>query len=242
MGRLLDLSDLQDEAMMIDSRTTDDRRETERFRFVLRSFMPSILRKMLHQGLIDVDKSSDPNYLWNIVHENKNVARDIRVITQIHDGFLEVAEYAKTVNKPEVVIVLLATTIEHLLNLYFSEKLTIQKLAPDEISQFIRKNSIDAKIGWLISITGRLEFPEGLKKRVMNLVELRNSIVHYKAIPAQLDEEDNYQRIKDRVKEIDFDELFATVTDLDNLLESALDKADPNRQLAREMARIMFED
>lgn len=91
------------------------------FYIIAHDCMPSILRELLNQKRIDPEKRYDPSYLWNEVLNNKNIFADFKVATQIHDEFIEVAEYAIENNKPLVAITLLATAVEHLLNLYYGE-------------------------------------------------------------------------------------------------------------------------
>jgi hypothetical protein len=208
---------------------------------VARDMMPSVLREMLNQDLINPDERLNREYLWDVVHSNKEVLEAVKVTTQIHDGFIEIVEYAISSDNPQVAVVLLATVVEHLLNLYYGERLTIQGLSKKDVTQIIRAHSIDAKTGWLIPLTGQFEFPDELRKRLLKLAELRNCIVHYKGLPSKLDEEDSYRTIKAEIERIDFNELLASVSELESLLESVLDSVDPNRRLAREMAGIMFE-
>ena len=112
------------------------------------------------------------------------------MIPQIHNEFIEQAKNAVTSGRMKVAIILISTTIEHLLNIYYRQLLLFKELSPETITDIIRRTNVESKIGWLNSLTGQFEIPQDIGKQIKELFELRNAIVHYKAFtPCDVDDE-----------------------------------------------------
>ncbi|MCA9994930.1 MAG: hypothetical protein KDE56_04245 [Anaerolineales bacterium] len=209
---------------------------------IVMDHMPIILKEMLSRDLVDLDKREDRFYLWTIVKENAlNILPGLERLTYIHDEFVSVAQYAIENEKHYTAIILIATAIEHSLNLFYRELLTLKGLSAQEITQIIRSNNIQAKTNWLLSLIGQFTIPDDMKKSINDIIELRNALVHYKAVPTKIDVADgSWEMIRNKLKQMDIKKLMIVPDELDELLDSELDKLDPNRQLAVELTDVMF--
>jgi hypothetical protein len=206
----------------------------------LRTFAPAIFLEMLNRHLIDPARKSDSAYLWQVFMSDDSILPDVQMRTSIHEGFITMAELAVDNDEQLVAIVLLATAVEHILNLYFGERLVRQGLSKKDVALIIRNLNTEAKMGWLNSLIGPLEIPDDLKKRLLALMELRNAIVHYKGLLMKIDEETSYDWIRSRLEQTNFDEVIADIQELETAAEFALSSANPDRQLALEMTETMF--
>jgi hypothetical protein len=209
----------------------------EQGRIALRDIAPSLFREMLKRGLIDPARKSDPAYLLKAFRSNTRIIDDVPVVWNLYSGFIRIAELAVDNDEPEVAIVLLATAVDHILNIYYVERLAPRGLSEKDVALMIRSLNTEAKMGWLNSLTGPLEIPDDLKKRLLALMELRNAIVHYKALPKRFSEE---SWIGSRVAQTNFEELNDDVDSVTRLVDSALKAADSNLRLASEMTETMF--
>ena len=209
---------------------------------VTRIFIPKILRELLSRNLIDLAKTHDIEYLWSVVTDPKNdVVDDLQLLTEIHGEFKEIAEYAISNGKKHVAVILLATTVEHSLNLYYREMLNLKHLTTSEITEIIRRSDINGKLGWLMSIVGNINLEHGFINDLMKLFEVRNAIVHYKAIPGKLSLHDGSDdKIKAILDQIDLPETLNLLNELEKRLEVGLNEADPNRRMAIEFAHAML--
>jgi hypothetical protein len=202
--------------------------------------VPIVLRTMLNRGLIDLDRTHDERYLWHVVMANlRDMLPYFQAVVEIQYDFLEVAQQAMDAGKPMVAVVLVATAVEQLINMYYRDLLCARGLPEPEITEIIRSN-IDPKLGWLFSLTGHFEFPGDLKKRIRALMSLRNEIIHYKAVPFSPVADDNSHRhIEEQIRSIR-GVLLSIPSELEDTFDVALEKVIPNCRLASELADLML--
>ena len=94
----------------------------ERYRSFPVPLVLVVLREMFSRGLIAPERVNDPDYLWPVILKNfDEIVPDVEMATAIHDSFLDVAEFAIDADEPAVAVVLVATAIEHILNIYYRD-------------------------------------------------------------------------------------------------------------------------
>lgn len=207
---------------------------------LLRDFLPLLVREMLSRNLINIERKEDSDYLWDVVLKHDYLTQEISFSIRIHDEFIQQSKISIKRKDYFVAIILLATAIEHILNLYFVERLHLQKISGSEIREVIRKTNLDAKTGWLLSIIGEIEIPQKLRQNIMKIVELRNSIVHYKPLLSTIDEKGVYGNLTNEIRKLNFDQFQKCPGELESLLQHELNKIDSNRILAAEITQKMF--
>jgi hypothetical protein len=227
--------------------TTINSKEIEARKEIVENFLPHILAQLIEKGMIDDKRSSDTDYLWRIVEENifdSDLISDPPVIFMFDDRFIEIARYAIETEKPEVGIVLIMVAVEHTLNRCYRDFLAKRGISGKDAREIIRMSGLAAKVGWLLKLSTGKELPKGLRKKILNLAEVRNSIVHYKATPVELIHADKttkgWNTIKKRLNDLDMDCVLSTPSELKELLEKIYDSLDSNYQRAREMTHLMI--
>lgn len=210
--------------------------------YTVRAMLPKLLYELLSRNLIDQSKAHDVEYLWSVVTDSQNdVFDNLKVLTEIHGEFKKVTEYAILNGNKMVSVILLATSVEHVLNLYYREMLSIKNLPESEITEIIRSSNFNTKLGWLMSIVGNVNLHKGMINNLKNLIDARNAIVHYKAVPGKLDVRNGSDdSIKAKLKTINLPEMLNLLDELEALFEAGLDAADPNRKMAVEFAHSML--
>jgi hypothetical protein len=175
--------------------------------------MPHYIKLLLENKLIDLERASDPKYLRSILHNNIDFILSQFVGDKfglrLDGSFLKNAKCAAENDDREVAIVLIATVIEHILNMYLNDMLEDRGLSADDAEKAIGNRNIDDKTGWLIKILGN-EFPDGLKRQILKIANLRSAIVHFKP-RLWLSSIDSPTEMQKVIQQLDFDEVFRCV-------------------------------
>jgi hypothetical protein len=158
---------------------------------------------------------------------------------RLDGNFLKNAKYAVENDDREVAIVLISTVIEHRLNMCVNDMLEDKGLSADDAEKAIGNRNIDDKIGWLMKILGN-EFPDGIKRQILKITNLRNAIVHFKPRRwlTSINSRTENQQV---IQKLDFDEVFRCVDELESTLESFRENSDPNYALAKKLSNVMFD-
>jgi hypothetical protein len=193
---------------------------------LLQACLPSLLKFAISSGLISTDRLLEADYIISVVQDNLDLIVESMIsFDKVNDDFLLSAHDAISANRLEVAVILLATWVENRLNLFYSEALIMEhKFDFNESKKVIATNNLDNKVGFLFTLVSRLEMDSDLRKRILSLADLRNQIVHNKAQPELLNGKSISSRtkIREKVKQINFDEIFETVEWLSKTLEDAL--------------------
>lgn len=146
-----------------------------------------IVLELIREGTLDRARVNDRGYILQMVTANiVPCADNASFIFTLHDEFLEAAREAVTAGRRPVAIVLLATAIEQGVNVFYRLALGTVRNAPEtDITEVIRGSNIRPKLGWLMRLASGSELDECLINRVVKLMERRNQIVHYKAVPVK---------------------------------------------------------
>jgi hypothetical protein len=216
----------------------------EKITFVLKEFVPGILIQLLLNGMIDKSKISDPDYLWSkVINDKSEILGDIFYIVNAHKDFLEIAKIAIDTNKQMVAVVLISTAIEHILNSHYRYFMRLSGFTDEDITKVIKNNNFDDKTGWLMTLIFKTELDQNLKRNIKNLIDIRNAIIHYKAVPFTLDDRiddriDSHSIIKNQIKNLDFD-MLTIPEELEEALNTQLIKLNPDLNLVDEMMEVI---
>lgn len=212
----------------------------EDIQLILQVFLPAMIENLLRRGMLDRDRLSDLAYVHSVIKQNSEIILDSYSVTRIDDEFIESAQEALAQGRKLAALVLIATSIEHIINLFYRQVLET-KLGDDVITEVIR-NSIHAKLGWISSLITTRQIPPQLVIRIKSLMDLRNTIVHYKAEPAHIDDDKrgSYNFINYQINNIDFVELFALPSELETELDKIIEEMIPERKIAREAASVLL--
>ena len=130
----------------IEMELNDVKMKLEKTEDLVKQFVPSILIQLLMHGNIDKEKISDSEYLWSKVkYERSNLASDIFCIVTFHEEFLEVAKKSLDEGKNEAAIVLIATAIEHVLNINYRQIMKFRRFSDEDITKIIKNNNFEDK-------------------------------------------------------------------------------------------------
>jgi hypothetical protein len=205
--------------------STDSDKVEEAKRIILDGLMPVIIRNLIINGILDTSRLSEVDYIFSEINNHPQFIDNLNVIISIDRDFIESARDAIAINRPEVAIVLISTVIEHQLNMFYREVLNeCSELEHDTVTTIIKSNSLSDKTGWLFRLVLQEKMDIDLQKKLIKLVELRNQIVHYKAVPQNINNDygGSYTMIRMKLEELNFNEVFTTLTCLSNTLEDAL--------------------
>ena len=115
----------------------------------------------------------------------------------IEEEFIKEAIASWKRGKKCIAIVLYTAAVEQSINQAYRHLLQFHGLENGEIEKVVRTLNIDPKLSWFLRLVAKKHFPKNLGKRLRLMFELRNAIVHFKAIPSYPDkEEDSFQRSK----------------------------------------------
>jgi hypothetical protein len=121
----------------------------------------------------------------------------------IEDTFFKEALTLWKKGEKLVAIVLYAAAIEQYVNQTYALMLRAHGLENDDIEKIVRTLNIEPKLTWLLKLVAGREFPKALTVRLRKVFELRNAIVHFKAIPGHPDkEEDSHSKIEHELKKL----------------------------------------
>lgn len=189
--------------------------------------LPLLVRKLITDEILDTSRLSEADYVLSEIKAHPEFIDTLKFFVSIDDNFIKSARDAIAANRPEVAIVLISTAIEHQLNMFYRETLDeCNKLDEDTATRIIKSNSLHDKTGWLFKLTLQRDMDVELQKKILNLIELRNQIVHYKALPEAIEDprSGSHNTIRIKIEELDFDEIFETLACLSNILEEALSR------------------
>lgn len=203
--------------------------------------MPTILENLILDGKFDKSRIHDVNYIWLTVMQNLDVIEKIRRSVRIDNELMDSARDAAKQNRITVVVILVATAIEHHLNMFFRDTLEgSYELSDKEVTEAIRSNT-NAKLGWLFKIVSEKDMANDLEKRIRQIIELRNGFVHYKSIATSLNENDKIVEMVRQAETIGIEAILNTPIELESELSSIYASMFPEHATAIELAKEAFD-
>lgn len=211
---------------------------------LLQNLLPNIFIQLILKDKIDKTKINDRDYLLSKVLDRSEIRNDIFYVVAFHKNFIEAAREAIEANRSEVAIVLISTVVEHIINIEYRHLMRYREFSDKDITKIIKRNSFEDKLGWLMSLIFEMDLEEDLKRKISKIIEARNAIVHYKALPVNMADEDTksgYDNIQQQIEDIDFD-ILAIPESLEKIMVAQKFKLYPDLLLVKEMMETFFQD
>lgn len=194
--------------------------------------MPYVIEELLLSGKLDKNRVEDIKYVSSVVMQNLDVLENLRGSSRIDSQIMESARDAAELGRAIVVVILVATAIEHRLNKFFRDVLEKRSgLSSDEATEAIRSN-ISTKLGWLLQLVARDGLSDNLHKRIRQIMDLRNAFVHYKSVRVTLNEKDKSQTLIEQVNTIGLENILAAPDELEGELASIVEALIPEYKMA----------
>ena len=207
----------------------------------LYELMPFIIESLLLSNKIDRTRTNDPKYVLSIIVQNLDVVDSLRHGARIDHQIMEAAKEATEMGRIPVVVIVVETSLEHIINLFYREVLEKRfHLSSDEATEAIRSN-FQTKLGWLMQIVGESKLSDELSKRIKQITDLRNAYAHYKAIGVSLNEKDKSVALINQAKSIGLDVILNTPDELEEELYSKYADLFPERELASKLSERVIE-
>jgi hypothetical protein len=130
--------------------------------------------------------------------------------------------------------------IEHKLNHLYRDLLKWRGLLEEQITQVIGSSNIHTKVGWLLHISTKVNLPDELRNRLMVLFEIRNAVVHYKAIPSKFVKTDQFDHIEEKMKEFNLETMSKTLNQVELFIEEVYEQEVQHYGMAKKAAEIAF--
>lgn len=203
--------------------------------------MPAVIESLLLSNKLDRARVDDPGYVWSVVIQNIDVMEFVHHNSRIDHEIIESANDAAKLGRISVAVILIATALEHSINLFYRD--VLQKrfdLSSDDTTEAIRSN-LSTKLGWLLHIVSKSGLSDELHKRIKQITDLRNAFVHYKATPVPLGETDKLEMLINQVKIIGIDTILNTPDDLQHELAILYETLIPEQAWAVKIAEKMME-
>jgi hypothetical protein len=190
--------------------------------------LSTILGYLVYKNLLHPNEMSNPEVVWNKVIENwSELEENIGVVVELDQQFILAAQDAIKTNRLEVAVVLLAIAVEHRVNIFYRAILEAQgTLTNKEITEAIKATNIRDKIGWFLTLVSGYEVYDEMRNRILDLFELRNQIVHYKALGSENltdNSQGSYNAIRLKINSLVIDDLINIPEDLSSVLNDALE-------------------
>ena len=207
---------------------------------LIRDFvLPTLLKALIKRNMIDPSKSNSKEYLWNLVRENTDLINECNFVLEIQKQFINCAKEQFSLNNYSVGVVLIATSIEQVININLRFLLENFDLSQDEITQVIRSTNIDSKLGWILKILS-IELSDDLINRVKRVFEFRNVIVHYKAEPYTIDDVSNIESIERKIIDFGIDIILDLPKRLDETFQEIYYRNNSNFANVKNLIDIMI--
>lgn len=216
-----------------------DQKTAER---LLAPMLPSIILPLIREKVIRTEHLASAEKLESVFAANLDKAiKKWRWNIAIEETFIEEAVSLWKKRKKEVAIVLYASAVEQYLNQSYRLMLEAHGADEQDITKIIRTLNIDAKLSWLLKLITKKDFPKGLAKRLRAVFDLRNAIVHFKAIAGHPDSAtDSHARIEAGLKGLGRLSLVGDYRKLQDAMWKIVLEKDPDIDLAIKAAEVFM--
>lgn len=210
---------------------------------LVRTVMPSILSKLISKKFLDTSRDYSRNDLWELAAlETTKVVDDVEVSINISNKFHQSAHGAADEGEFEVAIVLIAIVIEHKLNFFYNNILTSLGLSRTQVNQALNSLSLEAKLGWfLLSVSGS-KLSSDLHKDIKEVIDLRDSISHYKSTSSSNNQTFSWDGIMHRIDKLFSADMLAIPKRLECELDTITEKRLEWHTVVKKWCKVMFEE
>lgn len=200
-------------------------------------FIALLAQYLVTKGLITVDMLEDIEMLKRVFRKHlRKAIKKFPVLVSLDSTFATEAFTLWDKGAKLPALVLFATAIEQAINMHYRLAFMANGTTDADITSIIRTHNLEAKVSWLMGVATKSKFPIPLGKRLRAYAEIRNSIVHYKAIPGQIDKgDDGSSTIKKRISKLGRVSLRRDYRLLNEFLQDTIVKHDPSRLLAHKV-------
>ena len=208
---------------------------------ILEELLPHMMRTLVLRGIVTEKSLQSAKRLQTLFQRHTRTAsEDFSILIALHDDFLADACDLWSRGRRYQAIVLFATAVEQCLNSHYRLALLSRGLSNDEVTVIIRSQSLDAKLTWLLKMSSGDKLPASLVARLRIAFEVRNSIVHYKAVPGHPDKgDDSHDAIERRIRNLKRVSFRRDFSRLQRYLDQVILRVDPSFRLAHDAANIL---
>ena len=209
---------------------------------IIEELLPHMLRALIHKGRITNEMLCDVRRLSSVFKKHvRTAAEQFSVVIALHEDFATEAFRLWDKGRKYPAIVLFATAVEQALNSHYRLVFLASGLTNDQVTKIIRTQTLESKLSWLMELVTKKSFRKPLATRLRHLSDLRNSIVHYKAVPGHPDRgDDSDDAIKRRLRQLGRISLRRDFALLNEFLDSVLIEHDPSFRVASVAARELI--
>jgi hypothetical protein len=213
------------------------RKKIDRQIFV--TILPHLVRVLIARGHVTREMLGDAKRLDATLRKHKRLASEnFSTVVALDEGFARDAFELWDRGRKYPAVVLFATAVEQALNSYYRIAFLACAHTNQEITAIIRTHNLDAKLTWLSRIATNTPFPKALGRRLLALSDIRNSIVHYKAVPWSPDRgADSHQAIENKLRQLGRLSLRRDFQLLQRFIEKTILQHDPSFELAHAVAQ-----
>jgi len=178
---------------------------------MIESLRPYIVHNLLKKGKFSGVGLNSPSKLFKVFSDNiSEGVDDLEFPIGVSESFIGWAQKALNEGDQFVAIVLVAIAMEQELNNCYRYILREDGLVDDDITKIIKNHNIESKLTWLLKLTAKVELNDNLRKNVKAVFDIRNSVIHYKAVFTKLDQDiGSYERIELELRRIEGIDLFS---------------------------------
>ena len=184
---------------------------------ILEATLPGLLLPLAQRGLIRESDLENPRTLYNKVQENIEIVKaEVRFTTSLEDEFVAAACQHWGSSQKEIAVVLFSTAVEQHINFALRSLLNAKNIERDKITDILKSTNFEGKLTWLLRLCGEAQLSDKMVKRLKQFAKVRNAIVHFKALGAHPDtDEDSLGLIeKEMVALKDIEDLAAVFEEL----------------------------
>ncbi|WP_035984512.1 hypothetical protein [Leptolyngbya sp. KIOST-1] len=209
----------------------------------IEEIIAGIIARLFLSQKIDEARADDLNYVWILILKNLDLLKTMPAQrAQFDHDFLASAKEAAQSRRIPVAIVLVATTIEHRLNIFYQDILEdYSGLLSGAATEAIR-SSTSAKLGWIFQLTTGKKLSKQILNQIKQVFDLRNAFVHFKAISVPLDEKDKYEELLEKVNDIGMDNILDLPDKLERELSTIVHNLVPAYRKAYELAKMIMNE
>lgn len=210
---------------------------------VFKTICPALITLLLEKKLLDTTRLEDKDYVFSMIGENLDLVEKVALHVNTQDELLKSFRSELNAGRDESAIIMLAVSIERILNMFYQHLLPAKyEMDYKEVSNALSRLRLSDKITWFLLISAKWKLPLNLVAQIRLINSIRNEIIHYKAIPEDLDKEGTgtYNDIKGKLTKLKLDGLENVTFLLKDELDRALIEAFPNIGLANEISKILF--
>ena len=216
-------------------------KKRNRRREIIHAVLPLIMLPLVRAKVIRAEHLKSVEDLLPVFQRSlRQGIKKMRWGIAIEEEFIDEAVSLWKEGKKIKSIVLYASAVEQYANQICRTVLEAHGLDEQAATTIIRALNIDAKLSWLSTLVSKKEFPERLGRRLRSIFELRNAIVHFKAVTAHPDSnEDSFSKIENGLKSLGRMRLSNDFGKLQKGLWDVVLRKDPDIDLALKAADLM---